>query len=86
MKIGLIAGALLRYHKAIAVEPGRKSIGKILFKDVKEFHLRKSKLNVPDPPGRPLIMGFTSRTVHLSWAPSLDTHNSPVKYYIIEMR
>ncbi|KAK4871891.1 hypothetical protein RN001_016015, partial [Aquatica leii] len=32
---------------------------------------------VPDPPGRPLIMSFTSRSVNLSWAPTQDTHYSP---------
>ncbi|XP_046407157.1 tyrosine-protein phosphatase 99A [Ischnura elegans] len=51
-----------------------------------ESVLRLVVQDVPDPPGRPLIMGFTSRMVHLSWAPSLDVHNSPVSHYIIEMR
>ncbi|XP_063218642.1 protein sidekick-2-like [Bacillus rossius redtenbacheri] len=42
--------------------------------------------DVPDPPGRPLIMGFTSRAVNLSWAPPQDTHNSPIMHYIIQVR
>lgn len=42
--------------------------------------------DVPDPPGRPLIMGFTSRSVNLSWAPSKDTHHSPITHYIIHVR
>ena len=44
------------------------------------------KLDVPDPPGRPLIMGFTSRSVNLSWAPSLSSHGSQVTHYIIYTR
>lgn len=31
-------------------------------------------------------MGFTSRSVNLSWAPSFDTHHSPVLHYIIHTR
>ncbi|XP_023703350.2 tyrosine-protein phosphatase 99A isoform X4 [Cryptotermes secundus] len=42
--------------------------------------------DVPDPPGRPLIMGFTSRYVNLSWAPSQDPHNSPISHYVIHIR
>ena len=42
--------------------------------------------DVPDPPGRPLIMGFTSRSVNLSWAPSLSSHGSPISHYIIHTR
>ncbi|CAG2121021.1 unnamed protein product, partial [Medioppia subpectinata] len=42
--------------------------------------------DVPDPPGKPLLMGFTSRSVNLSWAPSFDTHHSPVVNYIIHTR
>ncbi|KAK9695204.1 hypothetical protein QE152_g33020 [Popillia japonica] len=42
--------------------------------------------DVPEPPGRPLIMSFTSRSVNLSWAPSQDTHHSPVTHYIIHTR
>ena len=40
----------------------------------------------PTPPGRPLVMGFTSRSVNLSWTPPLDTHNSPVSHYLIHVR
>ncbi|XP_065165511.1 tyrosine-protein phosphatase 99A isoform X2 [Atheta coriaria] len=42
--------------------------------------------DVPDPPGRPLIMSFTSRSVNVSWAPSQDTHHSPITHYIIHTR
>ncbi|XP_017780189.1 PREDICTED: contactin-4-like, partial [Nicrophorus vespilloides] len=41
---------------------------------------------VPDPPGRPLIMSFTSRSVNLSWAPSQDIHHSLIKNYVIHVR
>ncbi|EDS43771.1 conserved hypothetical protein [Culex quinquefasciatus] len=40
--------------------------------------------DVPDPPGRPLVVSFTSRSVHLSWAHSQDSRNAPVSYFIIE--
>ncbi|GFU26415.1 tyrosine-protein phosphatase 99A [Nephila pilipes] len=42
--------------------------------------------DIPDPAGMPLIMGFTSRSVNLSWAPSVDNHNSPILHYIIHVR
>lgn len=42
--------------------------------------------DVPDAPGRPLIMSFTSRSVNLSWAPPPNTHSSPVTHYIIQTR
>ncbi|XP_071054817.1 putative receptor-type tyrosine-protein phosphatase mosPTP-1 isoform X3 [Onthophagus taurus] len=42
--------------------------------------------DVPDPPGRPLIISFTSRSVNLSWASSQDTHHSSVTHYIIHTR
>ncbi|XP_025835596.1 protein sidekick-2-like isoform X2 [Agrilus planipennis] len=40
----------------------------------------------PDPPGRPLVMGFTSRYVNLSWAAPSDVHFSNVLYYVILIR
>ncbi|XP_055616400.1 protein sidekick-2-like [Toxorhynchites rutilus septentrionalis] len=42
--------------------------------------------DVPDPPGRPLVLSFTSRSVHLSWAHSQDSRNAPVANFIIETR
>ncbi|GFR09069.1 tyrosine-protein phosphatase 99A [Trichonephila clavata] len=48
-------------------------------------HLDRSE-DIPDPAGMPLIMGFTSRSVNLSWAPSVDNHNSPILHYIIHVR
>lgn len=31
-------------------------------------------------------MGFTSRSVNLSWTPPLDAHNSPISHYLIHIR
>ncbi|XP_065074561.1 protein sidekick-1-like [Ochlerotatus camptorhynchus] len=42
--------------------------------------------DVPEPPGRPLVLSFTSRSVHLSWAHSQDPRNAPIMYFIIESR
>ncbi len=42
--------------------------------------------DVPSTPGKPLIMSFSSRTVNLSWAPPLDSHNAPVLEYVIRQR
>ncbi|GIX83694.1 hypothetical protein CEXT_398171 [Caerostris extrusa] len=42
--------------------------------------------DVPDPPGMPLIISFTSRSVNLSWAPSIDNHHSPIIHYVIHVR
>uniref|UniRef100_T1JAT5 Uncharacterized protein n=1 Tax=Strigamia maritima TaxID=126957 RepID=T1JAT5_STRMM len=41
---------------------------------------------VPEPPGKPFIMGFTSRSVNLSWAPILDPKQSPILHYAIRIR
>ncbi|KAI2797964.1 Protein tyrosine phosphatase, partial [Blomia tropicalis] len=41
---------------------------------------------VPDPPGQPFIMSFTSRSLNLSWAPSFNAHHSHVLNYIIHTR
>ncbi|KAL1481209.1 hypothetical protein MTO96_034604, partial [Rhipicephalus appendiculatus] len=41
---------------------------------------------VPDPPGIPIVVGFTSRSVNLSWTSSVNTHNSPIQQYIIHIR
>lgn len=43
-------------------------------------------VDVPDAPGKPLVMGFTSRSVNLSWTPPLNVHNSPIVNYIIHIR
>jgi hypothetical protein len=40
----------------------------------------------PDPPGRPLVNAFTSRSVNLSWTPPLHTHHSPVTRYVVLVR
>ncbi len=31
-------------------------------------------------------MGFTSRSVNLSWTPPLSSHNSPISHYLIHIR
>ncbi|XP_076362408.1 putative receptor-type tyrosine-protein phosphatase mosPTP-1 isoform X1 [Tachypleus tridentatus] len=48
--------------------------------------LRLFVQDIPDRTGMPLIMGFTSRSVNLSWAPSVDNHFSPIIHYIIHVR
>ncbi|XP_032576252.1 tyrosine-protein phosphatase 99A isoform X2 [Drosophila sechellia] len=42
--------------------------------------------DVPDPPERPLLISFTSRSVNLSWAHSQHPRNAPVTHFIIETR
>ncbi|XP_076236366.1 putative receptor-type tyrosine-protein phosphatase mosPTP-1 isoform X2 [Calliopsis andreniformis] len=42
--------------------------------------------DVPNPPDRPLVTNFTSKSVNLSWAPSVNSYNNPISYYIIETR
>ncbi|XP_065074555.1 tyrosine-protein phosphatase 99A isoform X1 [Ochlerotatus camptorhynchus] len=42
--------------------------------------------DVPDPPGRPLVVSFTSRSVNLSWAYIQDPRNSPTTHFVIESR
>ncbi|XP_015928066.1 putative receptor-type tyrosine-protein phosphatase mosPTP-1 isoform X2 [Parasteatoda tepidariorum] len=54
--------------------------------DEQRASLRLLVQDVPDPPGMPLIMSFTSRSVNLSWAPSIDNHHSSIIHYIIHVR
>ncbi|XP_043500700.1 tyrosine-protein phosphatase 99A isoform X2 [Polistes fuscatus] len=42
--------------------------------------------DVPDPPERPLITSFTSKSVNLSWAPGANSHNNPISHYVIYTR
>lgn len=42
--------------------------------------------DIPEAPGRPMITGFTSRSVNLSWAQVEDPKNVPVTDFILETR
>ncbi|XP_074603401.1 putative receptor-type tyrosine-protein phosphatase mosPTP-1 isoform X2 [Brevipalpus obovatus] len=42
--------------------------------------------DVPDTPGQPIVMGFTSRSINISWPPSFNNHNSPILQYIIQVK
>jgi hypothetical protein len=42
--------------------------------------------DIPEPPSRPMITGFTSRSVNLSWAQVQDPKNAPVTDFILESR
>ncbi|XP_054721980.1 neural cell adhesion molecule L1.1-like [Uloborus diversus] len=61
------------YYCEVNNKRTRSSLARLLVQDI------------PDPGGMPLIMGFTSRSVNLSWAPSTDNHNSPILHYIINV-
>ncbi|XP_043191806.1 myosin-binding protein C, slow-type-like [Amphibalanus amphitrite] len=43
-------------------------------------------LDVPSPPGRPMVLRHESRLVNLSWAPSKYTNNAPIEYYVVQTR
>ena len=40
-------------------------------------------LDVPNPPGRPMVTGFTSRSMTLSWSKPRQTDAAPVLGYVI---
>jgi len=40
-------------------------------------------LDVPDPPGQPMVLGFTSRSVKLSWTKPRRAFDEPITGYII---
>lgn len=42
--------------------------------------------DVPEPPNRPMITSFTSRTVNLSWSMIQDPKNEQVVDFILETR
>ncbi|KAF7269541.1 hypothetical protein GWI33_017433 [Rhynchophorus ferrugineus] len=48
--------------------------------------LRFTVIDVPDPPGRPLITFFTSRAANLSWAPPKGTNLSQITHYTVVIR
>ena len=39
--------------------------------------------DVPDPPGRPMVTRFTSRSVTLSWTQSKRNLDAPITGYIV---
>ena len=41
---------------------------------------------MPEAPGRPLSLAFTSRSVNLSWAPPFNADQVPVTHYVIQVR
>ena len=41
---------------------------------------------VPEAPGRPLSLAFTSRSVNLSWAPPFNTDKVQVSHYLVQVR
>ena len=41
---------------------------------------------VPEAPGRPLSLAFTSRSVNLSWAPPFNADQVRVTHYVIQIR
>jgi len=46
-----------------------------------------TRIDIPDPPGRPLITGFTSRSANLSWtAPLFDNLHHPILHYLVGVR
>ncbi|CAL4083881.1 unnamed protein product [Meganyctiphanes norvegica] len=55
-------------------------------RDDSEREIKLIVQDAPSPPGRPLIMQFTSRSVNLSWTPSKNTHHAPITHYIIHTR
>ncbi|KAF5300366.1 hypothetical protein FQR65_LT00987 [Abscondita terminalis] len=75
----------LSFHPAMAEDSG-DYICLVNSRPKPDALVRLIVQDVPDPPGRPLIMSFTSRSVNLSWAPTQDTHYSPVTHYIIHTR
>ncbi|KYQ48872.1 hypothetical protein ALC60_11925 [Trachymyrmex zeteki] len=42
--------------------------------------------DVPDPPERPLVISYTSKAVNISWAPGVNSHNTPISQYVIYTR
>ena len=39
--------------------------------------------DVPNPPGRPMVTGFTSRSITLSWSKPRHSDAAPVLGYVI---
>ncbi|XP_046912035.2 protein tyrosine phosphatase 99A isoform X4 [Dermatophagoides farinae] len=84
-------------HVSFVPETGALLLRSVSFRDSGDYlclvnnkrengQVRLMVQDVPDPPGKPFIMSFTSRSVNLSWAPSFNSHNSPVLNYIIHTR
>ena len=76
----------LHFSQLLINSVGSRKLLKFNFRFFTLFFIYISFPDVPSTPGRPLIMAFSSRTVNLSWAPPLDSHNSPVLGYLIKQR
>ncbi|RLU16101.1 hypothetical protein DMN91_011859 [Ooceraea biroi] len=46
----------------------------------------ETQADVPDPPERPLVISYTSKAVNISWAPGVNSHNTPISQYVIYTR
>ncbi|GJQ68134.1 hypothetical protein Trydic_g10717 [Trypoxylus dichotomus] len=85
-RISLLSDSFgLSFHPALAEDSG-DYICLVNNRPKPDVLVRLIVQDIPDPPGRPLIMSFTSRSVNLSWAPSQDTHHSVVTHYIVHTR
>ena len=41
---------------------------------------------IPEAPGRPLALEFTSRSANLSWAPPFNEDKVAISHYVIHVR
>ena len=45
-----------------------------------------SDRGIPEAPGRPLSLAFTSRSVNLSWAPPFNADQVGISHYLVQVR
>jgi len=45
-----------------------------------------SERGIPEAPGRPLSLAFTSRSVNLSWAPPFNADQVRISHYLVQVR
>ena len=67
-------------------EEARGEVPAVAMALVKAAPLVMSDRGIPEAPGRPLSLAFTSRSVNLSWAPPFNADQVGISHYLVQVR
>lgn len=85
-RVSLLPGSQGLFFRAVTAEDSGEYQCLVDSRQGRQGLVRLYVQDVPDPPGIPILTGFTSRSVNLSWTSSANTHHSPIQHYIIHIK